>query len=102
MDSVFPYPHPERQSQLQTIRDWQIELRFKRGFDQPSMGYNYDFTVMLDNLLRLGLLRTKPLQGDKVDFHMTTGGYKLIELCQTWIGERKTRVWEPKEPRQSK
>jgi hypothetical protein len=97
MDSLVPHPHPERQSQLKTITDWQNELLSKRGFSQPSMGWHYDFAVMLDNLLRLGLLRTKPLQGDEVDVHMTTAGYKFIFLCQTWTGERKTAVWEPKE-----
>jgi Abortive infection alpha len=55
MDSLVPYPHPIRQSQLRTITDWENELRFKRGFDQSGMGYNYDFNVMIDNLLRLGL-----------------------------------------------
>jgi hypothetical protein len=100
MNSLVPHPHPERQSQLKTITDWQNELLSKRGFAQPSMGHHYDFMVMLDNLLRLGLLRTKPLQDDKVDVHMTTAGYKFIFLCQTWTGERKTAVWEPKEPSQ--
>jgi hypothetical protein len=98
MDSIFPYPHPERQSQMSTVIDWQNEVRFQRGFDQSGMGYHYDFTVMIDNLIRLGLLRTKPLQGDKLDVHMTTAGYKFIELCQTWTGEKKMREWEPKEP----
>jgi hypothetical protein len=93
MNSVYPYPHPERQSQLEAIGGWQTDLRFNHNFDQSSMGYFYDFTVMLDNLLRLGLLEKKDKDG-KIDVAMTSLGCKLVELCGG-IARSKTKEWEP-------
>jgi hypothetical protein len=90
MKGVYPYPHPEDESQGSTVGGWVNDLRFKHGFDTHSMGYNYDFAIMSDNLLRLGLLRRKELPEGKVDVVLTTLGYKFIELCQVeYKGPRK-------------
>jgi len=81
MDSIVPYPHPERQSQLDVLTKWEIDLRFKHGFDQPGMRYQYDFSVMIYNLCRLGLLeKTTDAQG-KTDIRMTMLGEKLVSMC---------------------
>jgi len=93
MNSVYPYPHPERQSQLAAISGWETDLRFKHNFDQSSMGYVYDFMIMLDNLFRLGLLEKKDKDG-KTDVVMTSLGCKLVELCGG-IVRSKTKEWEP-------
>ncbi len=94
MDSVYPYPHPESQSQRPVVSGWHNDLRFEHHFDQPSMGYSYDFAIMTDNLLRLGLLRRKEDNDGDADVVLTTIGYEFIELCQ--VEYKGPREYAPK------
>jgi len=82
MDDVCPVPHPENRSQLPVIRDWQNHLRFELGFDGPSMRAQFDTSLMLENLLRLGLLRqNSPGPNGERDIVLTYLGYSFIMLC---------------------
>ena len=96
MNSVYPYPQPERQSQAKTLHDWEIDLQVNRGFAQPLSHHYYDYGVMINNVCRLGLMEKTPLPDGKNDIHLTRMGAKLVEMCADH-GTFKTKQWEPKQ-----
>ena len=88
-DDYMPLPVPEVRSQLNTIHEWSLDLRQNHpGFDRSGMRYSIDFGIMIQNLVRLRLLKTKEENGKEVDNFLTTLGYHFVLLCnfpRPWV-----------------
>ena len=65
------------------IIQWYGVLIEKHNFKRSGMAHHHDQAVMMENLMRLGLLRRGA--GGAESIYMTPFGFEFISLCQTHL-----------------
>ncbi len=81
MAEKAPLLRPDLKSQGEAIQAWKVDLRFNHGFDRSGMEYEADFSLMLENLQRLGLLRREARSNGSIDIFFTLLAYEFVLLC---------------------
>ena len=80
-EDYMPLPIPAVRSQLNTIDEWAMDLRNNHGFDCSGRRWSIDTGIMIQNLVRLRLLKTREENGKEIDIFLTTLGYHFLLLC---------------------